>query len=316
VSDTRRGKLQFQGLYHAGIANLDATFDAGTHVVVGNEQDGTATLIELGAGHLSPANGRVLLDGIAPWSHAHTRRRIASLRATETLLPARDVAGALTLALRARGDARTAASVLDDAGLAHFARKRASNLTPREARAVALSLALSQREPALLALHEPLNLIGIVQEDFVLRALNEHSAAGAIVLCTANRLEDAARLGGSASALSRGVWLAPAHAHPPLGSVALRVHTAEPRRLAARLSESPDVSGVDWAGGHELIVHGSELERLAHSVVANARAEMIRITALKPDAPSLDALAAARAGLAQAYYERAHGAESAATRRS
>ena len=127
-------------------------------------------------------------------------------------------------------------------------------------------------------------------------------------MCTASRLEDAARLGGDASALERGLWLGSAQARPPLGTVTLRVHTPEPRRLAARLSEAPDISGVEWAGGQELLIHGSELERLAHSVVANARAEAIRITALKQDAPPLEALAAARAGLAQAYYERARGA--------
>jgi len=47
-------------------------------------------------------------------------------------------------------------------------------------------------------------------------------------------------------------------------------------------------------------------------VVANARAEAIRITALKQDAPPLEALAAARAGLAQAYYERSRAASNAA----
>ena len=316
LRDTRRGELRFQALHHAGLANINASFSAGTHVVVGSEYDGTSTLIELAAGLVEPASGRVLLDGVAPWSHARTRKRIASLCASETPLPTRDVAGALGLALRARGEARSALSVLDDAGLSHFAEKRISNLTPREARAVALSLALSQREPALLALHDPLSVVGIVQEDFVLRTLTERSAAGTIVLCTANRLEDAARLGGSTSALSRGNWLEPAYARPPLGSVALRVHTAEPRRLAARLSEAPDISGVEWAGGHELIVRGNELERVAHSLVANARAEAIRITAIKPDAPSLDALAAARAGLAQAYYERARGAETGAKRQA
>jgi ABC-type multidrug transport system ATPase subunit len=316
LRDTRRGELRFQALHHAGLANINASFSAGTHVVVGDEHDGTGTLIELAAGLLKPTSGSVLLDGIAPWSHARARRRIASLCPTETPLPARDVANALGIALRALGEARSALSVLDDAGLAHFAEKRVSNLTPREARAIALSLALSQRGPTLLALHDPLSVVGLVQEAFVLRTLAERSAAGAIVLCTASRLEDAARLGGSVSALSRGAWLEPGHAHPPLDSIALRVHTAEPRRLAARLSEAPDISGVEWAGGHELIVRGSELERVAHSVVANARAEAIRITAIKPDAPSLDALAAARAGLAHAYYERARGAAASADRQS
>jgi hypothetical protein len=55
---------------------------------------------------------------------------------------------------------------------------------------------------------------------------------------------------------------------------------------------------------------------LARSVVANARAEAIRITALKPDAPPLEALAAARAGLAQAHYERARSTEDRVTRQS
>ena len=182
-----------------------------------------------------------------------------------------------------------------------------SELTARESRAIALSIALSHREPALLALYEPLNVFGFVQEAFVLQRLEQLRAAGTIILCTASRLEDATRLGGDASALERGLWLGSAYARTPPGPVTLRVHTPEPRRLAARLSEAPDISGVEWAGGQELRVIGSDLERLAQSIVANARAEAIRITALKQDAPPLEALAAARAGLAQAYYERARG---------
>ncbi|MEI9953408.1 MAG: hypothetical protein WDO74_31630 [Pseudomonadota bacterium] len=302
-------ELRFEALNHAELANVSAAFTAGAHVVLGSERDGTGTLIQLAAGVLAPATGSVLLDGVAAWSNARTRRRVASLCAEETLLPARDVGGAVTLALRARGDARSALSVLDSAGLARFAAQRVSDLTASEARAVTLSIALSHREPALLALFEPLSVAGILQEDFVLRALEAFGNAGAIVLCTASRLEDAARLGGNASALERGLWLGSAQARPLLRSITLRVHTPEPRRLAARLSEIPDISGVEWSGGQELRVHGSELERLAHSVVAKARAEAIRITALKQDAPPLEALAAARAGLAQAYYERARGSD-------
>jgi ABC-type uncharacterized transport system ATPase subunit len=162
----------------------------------------------------------------------------------------------------------------------------------------------------LLALHEPLSIAEIFPEDFVLKTLSERRAEGAVVFCTASRLEDASRLGGDASMLERGLWFSPGQARPPLSAITLRVHTSEPRRLAARLSEAPDVSGVEWTFGQELLVHGSELERLAHSVVANARAEAIRITALKQDAPPLEALAAARAGLAQAYYELAHSSAS------
>ena len=300
-------ELRFEALNHAELANVSVSFTAGTQVVLGSERDGTGTLIQLAAGLVEPATGRVLLDGVAAWSNAATRRRIASLCADESLLPARHVAGAVGLALRARGDARSALSVLDAAGLTHFAARRVSELTARESRAIALSIALSHRQPALLALHEPLSVAGFVPLEFVLQTLERLGAAGAIVLCTASRLEDAARLGERTSALERGLWLGAGQARPPLGTVTLRVHSLEPRRLAARLSEAPDISGVEWRGGQELLVHGSELERVASSVVANARAEAIRITALKQDAPPLEALAAARAGLAQAYYEQARG---------
>jgi ABC-type cobalamin/Fe3+-siderophores transport system ATPase subunit len=298
-------ELRFEALRHAELYNVSATLSAGTHVVLGSERDGTCTLIQLAAGMLAPAAGHVLLDGLAAWSHARTRRRIASLCAEETLLPARDVTGAITLALRARGDARSALGVLDDAGLSRFAARRVSALTPREARALTLSIALSHREPALLALHEPLSTLDLLQDAFVLQSLERTRATGAVVLCSANRLEDATRLGGAAWALERGLWFGSAHARPPLSTITLRIQTPEPRRLAARLSEAPDISGVEWTGGQELLAHGSDLDRLAQSVVANARAEAIRITALKQDAPPLEALAAARAGLAQAYYERA-----------
>ena len=305
-------ELRFEALNHAELTNVSASFTAGTHVVLGSERDGTGTLIQLTAGMLEPATGSVRLDGIAVWSSARTRRRVASVCAEETLLPAGDVKGAVRLALQARGDTRSALSALDEAGLARFAARRVSDLTTREARAITLSIALSHREPALLALFDPLNLVGIVQQDFLLQALERLGAAGAIVFCTASRLEDAARLGGTVSALERGLWLGSTYARPALGTITLRVHTPEPRRLAARLSEAPDISGVEWGGGPELLVHGSELERLAHSVVANARAEAIRITALKQNPPPLEALAAARAGLAQAYYERTHAAANSA----
>jgi hypothetical protein len=154
-------------------------------------------------------------------------------------------------------------------------------------------------------LFEPLALLGILSEDFVLQSLTRAVSAGAIVLATASRLEDATRLGGAISALERGTWLDSAAARTPLSQITLRVHSPEARHLAARLSEAPDVSAVEWAGGQELLVRGSDLERLAAQVVASARAASIRIDALRYDPPSLDTLAAARAGFAQASYERA-----------
>ena len=295
--------LSFEAVTHGELRAVSASFQATRQVVLGTEADGTNTLLRLAAGTTLPMRGRVLVGALAPASSAALRRGIATLFADEALPPARRVSVALELALRARGDARSALGVLDAAGLAPWARQRPSALSSRETRAIALALALSHPQPTLVLLHEPLELVGALSEAFIAASLARFT--NAIALCTARRVEDAARLGRVVGALQRGNWLDGELASPALGSVTLRVLTPEPRRLAARLSEAPDISAVEWAGGHELLVRGAELTRVAHSVVANARAEAIRIDALKQAAPALEELAVARASLAQAAVERA-----------
>jgi hypothetical protein len=249
----------------------------------------------------------VLLDGNPLHAHAPSRARMATVCADEPLLPAKSVRAALALALRARADSRSADSVLDEAGLGWIAPRKPRNVAPYEARAIAAAFALSHAQPAALVLHEPLSLLGVLNETWLLSAIERAVTAGAVVLCTATRLEDAARLGGQPSAVERGVWLDAAALSLSLTPVTLRVHTPEPRRLVARLSETPDIAAVEWAGGSEVLVRGSDFEQLSLRVVSNARAEAIRITALRQDASPLELLGATRAGLAQAYYERAYG---------
>ena len=298
--------LSLQALKHGVLRPMTASFAAGCHTLLGTEADGTSTVVALVAGSVRPLLGHVLLDGEAPWSSAQTRRQIAALYADEVLLPGRDVTGAVQLALQARADTQSASRVLDAAGLSSLAKCRPSALSAREARATALAVALSHPAPRLVALHEPLGLIGLVSQQFILRSLRTFADAGAVVLCSASRLEDAAHLGGSSSTLDCGFWLDTGEVSPALAQVTLRVQTPEPHRLAARLAAAPDIAAVAWNGGQELLVRGALLERVAHSIVANARAEAIRLDAMKQDLPALELLAATRAGPAQAYPEQAH----------
>lgn len=301
-------ELTFEAAGHAELAHAQCAFGPGVHVVLGHERDGTGALIALAAG-LRPTKGRVALNGAAIWCHAESRRQIAALCAQEPLLPGKTVLRSVELSLRARSDAQSAQTVLDGAGLSWLAARRSASISAQEARAVACAVALAHPRATLLALHEPLALAGVLNDAFVLEALRQRVEVGAIVLCSASRLEDAARLGGSRGVIERGVYLDDAALRLPVGEVTLRVQTPEPRRLAARLSETPNISAVEWAGGTELLVRGTDFEQLSQSVVANARAEAIRITALRQDAPPLEVLAATRAGLAQAYYARAYGTQ-------
>jgi ABC-2 type transport system ATP-binding protein len=212
----------------------------------------------------------------------------------EQLPSARHAAGALQLALQARGEARSALSVLDAAGLTHLATRRLSDLSERETRALALALALSHPKPTLLAMYEPLALVGIVQERFLLDTLARCAARGAIVLSTASRAEDALRMGGEVHALERGIWLDSPANRTPHYQVTLRVQTDNSAQLAACLAGAEEVIALTQVGSSELLIHGADLERIASSVVARARAASVRIGALREDA-------AARAGVAHAF---------------
>jgi ABC-type multidrug transport system ATPase subunit len=296
-------ELSFDVVSHAQLASVSGVLDSGSHVLLGSERDGTSSVVLLAAGLVEPAAGRVLLAGRVPFSSASTRRTIGALCAEERLPTARHAAGAVQLALHARGDTRSALSVLDAAGLAHLAKRRMSDVSARETRALALALALSHPKPALLALHEPLALVGTVQERYVLDALLRFAANGAIVLATASRVEDAARLGGEVHALERGLWLDSAESRTPHQQATLRVQSPDLERLAACLAGAPEISAITRIGASELLLRGLDLQRVASSVVANARAASLRINALREDAPALESLAAARAGIARAFDE-------------
>ncbi|MEP7051054.1 MAG: ATP-binding cassette domain-containing protein [Pseudomonadota bacterium] len=281
--------LHFELAKHVELVSVSAVFTPGTHVVLGHERDGTHTLVSLAAGMAPPSAGRVHLNGAAPFSNALLRRDIGALCATEALPPARTVERALALALRARGDARPVTRVLSAAGLAHLTERCCATLSTRETRAVALAIALAHPKPSLLALHEPLSLVPLVREEFILDALHEAAESGVIVLATASRLEDASRLGGTASALERGIWLPAAGARTLTPGVTLRVQTPHAARLVTCLAEAADIDAVTWAGTQELLVRGSNLERVAQRVVSSARADAIHITALRQEFPALEA---------------------------
>jgi hypothetical protein len=134
----------------------------------------------------------------------------------------------------------------------------------------------------------------------LLETLKRHAQRGAVVLVTASRNEDAQQLGGEAHALERGLWLDSAEQRTPLRQATLRVETPAAERLLARLANAPGIRSVTRVGATELVVRGADLERLAATVVSDARAESIPISALREEFAPREPLAAARAGIAQA----------------
>ncbi len=292
--------LVLERAWHRELTAATAQLTGGTYVVLGGPSDGAAALIELASGLVAPSAGTVLLEGKAPFADPDTRRRIAALRAEEQLPPLKTVSAALALLLGARGDTRSAASVLDEAALANLGSRQVRTLAARETRAIFLALALTQPEPLLLALFEPLTLLGLVHEAYLRESLARCSSAGAVVLTTASRLEDAAVIEGTLSVLERGTWLGSSAARVQLEAAALRVQTPDAERLATLLPVGEDVTSLEALGDRELIVRGPELERIAQRVLRAAEEAALTIEAMRVDAASLSELRAARERAARA----------------
>ncbi len=294
----------------------------GLHVVLGAELDGTAALVALLAGVAAPRRGTIAVAGQNPRTTPTLRRRIGALLAAEELPPAATVSGIFELLLRARGDRRSAAELLGNADLVAWAARSTDSLSFADRRRIALSIALSIEEPALLVLHEPLVAAGS-ERARCRDQIAERAARGACVVATTASVRDADELGGTVLLIERGRFirrpgeplateLAPGT--PPL----LRVRAADPRRLAAELAGDPALTHLECGAGPEanLNLQGPDPDALALAVARAARRAGIPVFGLECVLPRLDLVRAASEGLSRAALEASQRAAYEAAQRS
>lgn len=306
--------LLLQGARLGALRSVDLQLSPGPYVVLSNEAESLEALVALAAGRDAPHAGRVLLDGAAPAVTPAARRRIAALFEDEALPPGRTVQESVARALAARGEvAARAGRVLEDAGLARLAQQAPRSLAARELRSVALALALAHETATLLALHEPLTTL--IAKAHVLALLEGHTARGAIVLATTTSSADANLLGGSWLCVELGRLHATAT--PRLGRgpwQQVLVEAADTRALSLLLHDSTLGLTTELSGpGALLKVSGPSLDDTVREIVTLARTHGIELTRIEPALPPVEALMAARAGLARGAYEAsrvaAHGTE-------
>jgi ABC-2 type transport system ATP-binding protein len=309
------------GVFSPPLNGTSIELDAGLHVVLGTELDGTAELVALVAGVAAPRRGRVSVAGQDPRSTPALRRRIGALLATEELPPGTTVSAALGLSLRARADRRGADELLASAGLPKWGPRRTDSLSTTDRRRIALALALSITDRAVLALHEPL-VAAASERARVREQIAERAAAGACVLATTASPRDADDLGGTLLLLERGRFvrrpgeplateLSPGT--PPV----LRVRTADPRRLAAELAGDPALTRLEYSAGpeSELCVHGPDPDALALAVARAARRAQVPVLGIACVLPRLEIVRAASEGLTRAALESAQRAAYEAAQR-
>jgi ABC-type multidrug transport system ATPase subunit len=296
------------------LTHVDVALPPGHHVFLGRPSDGTTALVEVAAGTLRPRRGRVLVAGEQPWSAPAIRRRIGALLQHEQLPPGRTVSDGVAAALQLRNDTATVEDVLGRLRLESWGKRRSADLSPADTRAIALALALSIRDAALLILHEPLSHLGGLDRNDVLRELRQFGQRDTCVVCTCASARDAALISDSVFLLERGRiarrLLAPGGVDLTPGSpIELAIRLSDARPLLQRLTQDPDVTAIRWdesAAPREILVRGPDASRVSLATLRAVRAAGCRVESIATQLPSLELARAAAQGLARAAYEQAY----------
>jgi iron complex transport system ATP-binding protein len=171
--------------YHGGpIAVRDVGFSVGPRsitAVIGANGSGKSTLIRMLAGLLSPASGRILLDG-KEFDHWHPRLRAREIAYVPQAAPAAFPFRAIDVVLSGRTphvarfrfegarDRDKALEALENVGAAHLADRCVTALSGGERQMVVLARALAQ-EPRILLLDEPSASLDLKHRTVLIRTL-------------------------------------------------------------------------------------------------------------------------------------------------
>jgi ABC-type thiamine transport system ATPase subunit len=312
-------RLSFERVSLAPLGNLSLRLDTGLHVVLGHEQDGTARLIELGAGAQSPRSGKVLLDTEEPAATPALRRALGSLLAEEPPLGHGPLGAWLETLDALRGSSQL--EELQRLGYEPARERAVETLDAAERRTLALVVALAHPSARLVVLHEPLEAARGLDLERVLLRLQE-LATSAVVLITTRSSDDARRLGGTLYILERGVLVrSPAHAWPaeltPGSRPELVIDCDAPRALLAELAREPALSSLGYDAEHaprRVLAQGPDVEALALAVTSAALRAGVTLESLRLTTSDLALVHGASAGLARAAYEAAYGTGQSAWR--
>jgi ABC-type thiamine transport system ATPase subunit len=267
----------------------DLQLDSGVHNIVTLTPEGGSELVEIGSGLSAPKRGTVLIDGKNPHSRPEIRRRIGSLFSVEAVSEVRTVEAWVARALLLKQTNAVPAAVLETIGLGALAKRTPGALSPGEARAVALAVALAS-EAGVILLFEP--LATPAGRARVVSSIVEAAEKGAAVVCVTASARDAADIGGSSYPLRFGRIGGNASVRPlggPTESVVeMIVRTDDPRRLSSALSLDPALSHLSsdvGAAPGEVVVRGNDSDRLALGVLRGAKQSGAKVLALWQRAP-------------------------------
>lgn len=259
---------EFRGVskwYGDVIAVNDVSLELGPGItgLVGPNGAGKSTLIKLLTGQLRPSLGCVRIRGLSAWSAAAKSQigycpdvdafyeEMSGRTFVRTLARLHGFRGSQ---VRLRSEA-----VLEQVGMADRADRRLGSYSKGMRQRIKLAQALVH-DPDLLVLDEPLNGVDPIGRVDLVQLFHALAARGKAILISSHILQDLDKLADRILFVCRGRILASGSLaqirelladHP----LTIRIGTAQPRPLAARLVASAAVQAVEFASAEGMVVH-------------------------------------------------------------
>ncbi len=187
--------------------------------MLGPNGAGKSTTVDIMLGLRRPDSGAVQVLGMAP-QRATAVGRVGAMLQSGSLPERATVGEVIDLARRLYGSRRTLPALLDLAGLADLASRRADRLSGGQARRVQLAVALAG-EPEVLFLDEPTTGLDVQSRRLFWAGVRQVAASGATVLFATHYLDEADANAGRVLVLAAGQLVA----------------DGDPESIKARLSE-------------------------------------------------------------------------------
>jgi ABC-2 type transport system ATP-binding protein len=266
-----------------GLSGATLTIGPGVTGLLGPNGAGKSTLLRVLTGQMRASRGTVRILGEPVWGNPGLLQRLGycpeadaiyeGFSAAEFLGRMLQLCGWRSAAARAR-----AQEVLATVGLEPGERKPMGAYSKGMRQRVKLAQALLL-DPEVLLLDEPLNGMDPLAREQTMQLLVRLGAAGRTVLVSSHILHEVEAITRQVALLHRGKVLAHGDVHEIRDLIQERAHVVrlrctDPHRLAARLIDIDDVSGVRFAPDPHLLV--VETDR--------AEAFFARLTALGTEA--------------------------------
>lgn len=210
---TQQPAIEFDGVVF-GMGDLSAEFSfrrkAGSvTAILGPSGAGKSTLLNLAAGFLTPASGRIILDGRDVTGLSPSDRGISMVFQDNNLFAHLDIRTNIGLGLAPSLKLDTAAwtqvdMALERVGLAGFGKRMPGTLSGGERQRVALARAFARRRPLLL-LDEPFDGLGPgLAADMLGLMLEIRAEVGATVLMVTHDPDEAGAAADEILFIARG----------------------------------------------------------------------------------------------------------------